>query len=66
MSEDRSLDVRAVAAVFLSLACLTVVLRCYVRLFIVKAFGLDDGAMALALVSGSHIWFLEGGQIRLD
>ncbi|PYH47038.1 polytopic membrane protein [Aspergillus saccharolyticus JOP 1030-1] len=48
MAEDRSLAVRAVAAVFLALASVTTMLRCYVRLRIVKAFGWDDGIMVLA------------------
>jgi hypothetical protein len=50
MADDRSLVVKAVPAVFLSIACLTVILRCYVRLFVVKAFGVDDGAMVLSMV----------------
>ncbi|OJJ98536.1 hypothetical protein ASPACDRAFT_79908 [Aspergillus aculeatus ATCC 16872] len=50
MAEDRSLAVRAVAAVFLALATITTVLRCYVRLRIVKAFGWDDGIMVLAYI----------------
>lgn len=50
MAEDRSLEVRAVAAVFLALATVATALRCYVRLVIVKAFGWDDAIMLLALV----------------
>ena len=50
MAEDRSLEVRAVAAVFLALATVATALRCYVRLAIVKAFGWDDAIMLLALV----------------
>jgi hypothetical protein len=48
--DDRSLEVKVVAAVFLAIASVTVILRCYVRLFLVKAFGWDDGAMVIALV----------------
>ena len=40
----------AVAAVFMAVAAVTVILRCYVRLFLVKAFGWDDGAMVIAMV----------------
>lgn len=47
---DRSLEVKAVAATFMSVASVTVLLRCYVRLRIVKAFGWDDGAMVIAMV----------------
>ncbi|KOC15797.1 polytopic membrane protein [Aspergillus flavus AF70] len=49
MAEDRSLEVRVVAAVFLALATVATALRCYVRLVIVKAFGWDDVIMLLAL-----------------
>ncbi|PWY76111.1 hypothetical protein BO94DRAFT_568526 [Aspergillus sclerotioniger CBS 115572] len=50
MAVDRTLAVRAVAAVFFSLASVTIILRCYVRLAIVKAFGWDDAIMLLAMV----------------
>ncbi|EEA28437.1 hypothetical protein TMatcc_003233 [Talaromyces marneffei ATCC 18224] len=50
MADDRSLVVKAVPAVFLTIACLTVILRCYVRISIVKAFGVDDGAMVLSML----------------
>jgi hypothetical protein len=48
--DDRSLEVKVVAAVFVAIASVTVILRCYVRLFVVKAFGWDDGAMVIAMV----------------
>ncbi|PKY09360.1 hypothetical protein P168DRAFT_308888 [Aspergillus campestris IBT 28561] len=54
-ADDRSLEVRVVAAVFMSVACVAVMLRCYVRGWIVKAFGWDDGAMVLAVLF--HIMF---------
>jgi hypothetical protein len=50
MADDRSLVVKAVPATFCSIACITVFLRCYVRLFVVKAFGVDDGAMVVSMV----------------
>lgn len=49
-TDDRSLSVKAVAASFMSVACVTVILRCYVRLRVVKSFGWDDAAMVLAMV----------------
>lgn len=49
-ADDRSLEVRSVAAVFMSVACVAVMLRCYVRGWVVKAFGWDDGAMVFAMV----------------
>lgn len=47
---DRSIAVKTVAAVFMSVACVTVMMRCYVRSFIVKGFGWDDGTMVVAMV----------------
>ncbi|KAJ6022010.1 hypothetical protein N7540_007514 [Penicillium herquei] len=44
----RNLAVRTVAAVFLPVAVIAVGLRCYVRGFVVRAFGLDDAAMVFA------------------
>ncbi|KAL2869541.1 uncharacterized protein BJX67DRAFT_370757 [Aspergillus lucknowensis] len=49
LQDDRSIEVRTVAAVFLAVACVTVLLRCYVRGVLIKAFGWDDGAMVLAM-----------------
>lgn len=47
---QRKTAVQTVAAVFLPIATITVMLRIYVRGWIVKAFGWDDGAMVIALV----------------
>jgi hypothetical protein len=47
---NRPAAVRGVAAAFLALSTIAVLLRCYVRLRIVKAFGWDDGIMILAMV----------------
>ncbi|OOF95330.1 hypothetical protein ASPCADRAFT_406135 [Aspergillus carbonarius ITEM 5010] len=47
--DDRSLEVKAVAAAFMAVACVTVILRCYVRGWIVRAFGWDDWAMVVAM-----------------
>lgn len=57
---DRNLEVKAVAATFVSIASITVILRCYVRLRVVRSFGWDDGAMVIAMLfyfmfSGSMI-----------
>ncbi|KAF2125338.1 integral membrane protein [Dothidotthia symphoricarpi CBS 119687] len=48
--EDRSGQVIAVAVVFFILTWITVGLRCYVRTFLVKGFGLDDKIMVLTLL----------------
>ena len=50
VTDDRSLAVKAVAASFMSVASVAVVLRCYVRLYIVKGFGWDDAMMVFAMV----------------
>lgn len=53
MTDDehqRVLAVKTVAAVFLPIACIAVMLRCYVRGWVVKGFGWDDGSMVLAMV----------------
>ncbi|OJI96616.1 hypothetical protein ASPVEDRAFT_78379 [Aspergillus versicolor CBS 583.65] len=46
--DDRTADTRAVFIVFIPLVCLSIALRCYVRGWVVKAFGWDDGLMILA------------------
>ncbi|OOQ85735.1 putative integral membrane protein [Penicillium brasilianum] len=46
--DQRALAVRTVAAVFMPIATIAVMLRCYVRGWIVKGFGWDDGAMVFA------------------
>ena len=54
MSSDedhQNLAIKVVAALFVSIACVAVMLRCYVRGWVVKAFGWDDGAMVVALVA---------------
>lgn len=48
--DDRSQEVKAVAATFMSVAAVTVMMRCYVRLRVVKSFGWDDGAMVIAML----------------
>ena len=48
--KQRSTAVQTVAAVFMPIATITVMLRIYVRGWIVKAFGWDDGSMVVALV----------------
>lgn len=58
VTDDRSLSVKVVAAVFLPVASVAVILRCYVRLRIVRAFGWDDGMMVFALVRPSVIEYL--------
>ncbi|KAL4802519.1 putative integral membrane protein [Aspergillus unguis] len=52
MSDDgdrRATAVQTVAAVFLPIASIAVILRCYVRGMLIKSFGWDDGAMVIAM-----------------
>lgn len=51
--ESRSLAVKSAGAVFMTVASVAVILRCYVRVRLVKGFGWDDGAMLIAGVSFS-------------
>ncbi|KAJ5205748.1 hypothetical protein N7491_003627 [Penicillium cf. griseofulvum] len=48
--KQRHTAVQTIAAVFLPIAIITVMLRIYVRGWIVKAFGWDDGSMVIALL----------------
>lgn len=50
MAENRGPELLAVNIVFCSLTGIIVLLRCYTRVFIVKAFGTDDWIMLLAMV----------------
>lgn len=48
--EGRSLAIFVTAAVMVGLSVITVAMRCFVRLYIVRSFGWDDGLMVIALV----------------
>lgn len=48
--DSRNMAIKVVAGLFMSIATVAVMLRCYVRGWIVKAFGWDDGAMVMAMV----------------
>ncbi|KAH6657221.1 hypothetical protein BKA67DRAFT_182988 [Truncatella angustata] len=48
---DRGPQVYAVAVAFFALAAVSLLLRCYVRLRMTKAFGLDDWFMVAAMIS---------------
>jgi hypothetical protein len=55
--EDRALAIFVVSAVMAALSIITVAMRCFVRLYIVRAFGWDDGLMLIALVCYCQIIF---------
>ncbi|KAL5342686.1 hypothetical protein BJX70DRAFT_269101 [Aspergillus crustosus] len=46
---DRSLAIFTVSAVMIGLSIVVVSMRCFVRLYVVRAFGWDDGLMVVAL-----------------
>lgn len=48
---EGSVAIIIITAVFLSISLIAVYLRCFVRLKIVKSFGLDDALMVVATVS---------------
>ncbi|KAL3475557.1 hypothetical protein BJX99DRAFT_259331 [Aspergillus californicus] len=47
---DRHLRILITSAIFPCIACSFVILRCYVRGWVVKAFGWDDGFMVMAML----------------
>ena len=48
--EDRSTQVLAIGTTFFILAWIVVLLRVYVRAYMIKSWGVDDWAMMLALL----------------
>jgi len=50
-TEDRSQEVAGVAGFFLALSTVSIALRCYCRIKVVKSFGWDDWFAVLAYVS---------------
>lgn len=50
MVTGRSEAITIVTSVFFGVSLLTVLLRCFVRLRVVRAFGWDDGLMVAAMV----------------
>lgn len=53
--DSRNMAIKVVAGLFMSIAAVAVALRCYVRGFLVKAFGWDDGAMVMAMVNSAQL-----------
>jgi hypothetical protein len=53
MLGGRSDGIVIVIAVMLAVSLVTVCLRCFVRLQVVKAFGWDDGLMVIAMASSN-------------
>lgn len=48
---DKSSQLLAITGTFFTLAALIVILRCYVRISMLRVFGTDDYTMVLAMVS---------------
>lgn len=55
MDQNRGPQVTTISITFLVLSWVTTVLRCYVRIFIVKHFGADDYLAVLTLVKLSPV-----------
>ena len=51
--ENRGPELQAVGYILIISAFITLVLRGYVRVFLVKSFGFDDWAMVVAMVCKS-------------
>lgn len=60
---NRGPELQAVCIALLVLAVVATALRCYTRVFILRAFGLDDGVMVFATVSYG-LWQLFGDLFR--
>ncbi|PWY66526.1 hypothetical protein BO94DRAFT_613772 [Aspergillus sclerotioniger CBS 115572] len=50
MTVNRNVAVKALPPSFFALSLITVLLRCYVRMRVTRAFGWDDGMMIIALI----------------
>lgn len=50
--ENRGPELQAVAYILVTFSLITTVLRCYVRIFKVKVFGIDDWSMLFGMASG--------------
>lgn len=50
LDDSRNKAILIVTCVFLAISLVSVILRCFVRTRIVRAFGWDDGVMVVAMV----------------
>lgn len=50
MKQDRSEEVRAIGIAFLVVPLITVLARCYVRIFMIKNFAVDDWLAVVTMV----------------
>lgn len=55
MANNYGEAITVVTAVFLAISLLTVLLRCFVRFRVVRAFGWDDTLMVIAAVGSSSL-----------
>lgn len=49
--ENRGPELQVILSILLVIAVVVVALRCYIRIWLVKSFGIDDWFMVVALVS---------------
>jgi hypothetical protein len=55
LDDSRSKAILIVTSVFLGISLVSVILRCFVRTRIVRAFGWDDTVMVVAMVSYTSV-----------
>lgn len=55
LDDSRSKAIIIVTSVFLGISLVSVILRCFVRTRIVRAFGWDDTVMVVAMVSYAFV-----------
>lgn len=55
MTNSHSGEITIVTAVFGGISLATVLLRCFVRLRVIRAFGWDDSLMVVAMVSSAFL-----------
>lgn len=63
MVTGRSEVITIVTAVFFGISLVTVLLRCFVRLRVVRAFGWDDCLMVIAMVSSQYHSMMPGFEL---
>ena len=66
MALDLSLSLFTSAGILLSLAVLVTILRCITRIYVVKAFGIDDYFMIAAVVSSSFSSSIRSCQLNVS
>ncbi|KAF7535411.1 hypothetical protein G7054_g5385 [Neopestalotiopsis clavispora] len=64
LSRDRSPNLMIMDVLFITLATISCLLRCYTRVFVVRAFGIDDWLMLVAV--GFYVLYIASGLISAE